>query len=156
MPLITQAPRPTPLPWLAAALTGLPLVALGLALLIGDPRMALLLIAVSVVCTAGIGALFWLALAMVIGLAVLYGADQLARRMLGRPAGIGLFPGIDDRSGGTQPQSRQDQRQQMLQDYVQQRLARQGDSSRLRSDLEEVGWSSAQIEAAFAAIRGRP
>jgi hypothetical protein len=150
MPLFSSVPRPRPLPWIQAALLGLPLVFLGLSLLLGDPSMAGTLILASVICTAGIGGLFWLALALVIGLAVLYAADQMARQG-GRRGGLGLFPQDGEIAGAELSASAQQQRRQMLVGYVFRRRKAAGvDGGRLRQELAEAGWSPAQIEEAFA------
>ena len=147
MPAPPTVPRPTSLPWLTAALTGVPLVLLGLLLLSGSLADVWMLLFLSVLCTAGIGLLFWLGLAMVVGLAVLYVCDQLLRWQ-GRPNGTGLFGG----AGGVAVQH---QRQRMLEHYLARRLALGVDPVRVRQDLIGAGWSEAQLQQAFLALRQR-
>lgn len=141
-----SVPRPMPLPFLEATLLGIPLVALALLLLTGDYRMAVGLVVFSVICTAGIGGAFWLGLALLVGLAVLYAVDQILR-LRGSRHGLGLF----DRK----PREEQRQaRQAVVQRYVARRLATGADPARVRQDLLAAGWEENQLQAAFLSLRG--
>ncbi|MEB3256435.1 MAG: hypothetical protein VKJ05_08625 [Synechococcaceae cyanobacterium] len=135
-----------PLPFLEATLLGIPLVALALVLLTGDYRIVAMLVGISVVCTAGIGGVFWLGLALLVGLAVLYVLDQILR-LRGSRHGLGLF---DRKPQGEQRQARQ----AVVQRYVARRLATGADPARVRQDLLAAGWEENQLQAAFLSLRG--
>jgi hypothetical protein len=143
--MVQPAARRRSLSWTPAILTGLPLVAVGLTLLTGSIVSASQIVFFSVVCTLGIGALFWLGLALVLGLAILYAADQLSR-WRGRPGGLGLFTPAADPAGGAgswvgPPQA--------LSDYAARRLAEGADRERVRRDLLHAGWTAPEVEAAL-------
>jgi hypothetical protein len=116
------------------AAIGLPVLVLGLMLLMRSPADALVLLAVSVVCTLGIGGLLWLALAVLIGwsLRLLWTALRGGRRPPGQAAGPG---------GGGAPA--------VVSRYVEGRLSQGVDPERLRRDLLHQGWSSSQVAAAL-------
>lgn len=146
MPVFAQVPRPRPLPWGAASLVGLLLVSAGLVLLTGSATNAFGLFFLSVVCTAGIGAFFWVGLANVVGMATLYVVDQLLRWRW-RPQGTGLFsPASNVRVLR--------ERQRVLEHYLARRLVQGNDPARVRRDLLEAGWGEAQVEEAFFTVRG--
>ena len=147
MSVSPTVPRPVSLPWLMAALTGVPLLLLGLLLLSGSMSDVWLLLFLSVVCTAGIGLAFWLGLATLLGLAALYVCDQLLRT-LGHPKGTGLFDG----AGGL---AAQHQRQRTLEHYLARRLAMGVDPVRVRQELIGAGWSETQLQQAFLTLRQR-
>lgn len=148
--MVPSAPRHRPsLPWVQAVLVGLPGVVLGLVLLTGSIATAAQILVFSVICTLGIGALFWLGLALVLGLALLYGADQLSR-LRGRSGGLGLFPSPREpavggaASAGGPP---------ALSDYAARRLAEGGDPQRIRRDLLQAGWAAPQVDHALGGGR---
>jgi hypothetical protein len=144
--------RPS-LPWIPAILVGLPLVAVGLALLTGSIGTAAQILVFSVICTLGIGALFWLGLAVVLGLATLYAADQIAR-LRGRPAGLGLFPPHGASPGAAPAVAQPPQGLEALRRYAGRRLAQGGDRERIRHELLRAGWSVPQVEAALRGAGG--
>ncbi len=147
MPAPLSVPRPTPLPLAAAMLIGLPLMVGALALLCGSIANATALLVFSILCTAGIGAVFWLGLSLLLGLVILYGVDQVLR-WRGVPQGTALFsptasvPGLQ-------------RRQRVLEQYLARRLVQGIDPVRARRELLEAGWSEAQLQQAFLAVRGR-
>ncbi|MCP9816891.1 hypothetical protein KBY76_09440 [Synechococcus sp. GreenBA-s] len=132
---------------------GLPLVAVGLALLTGSIATAGQILVFSVICTLGIGALFWLGLALVLGLATLYAADQIAR-LQGRPAGLGLFPPHGALPGAAPAEALPSQGLDTLSRYAARRLAQGGDRERIRHELLRAGWSVPQVEAALRGAGG--
>lgn len=129
-----MAPIPPPLRklhWFQAALVGMPVVLVGLVLLTGSLEAAANLILLSTLCTLGIGGLFW------IGIAALVGAGLLAVVAALRHQPITL--------GG-----RAAAEQQLITAYVQSRRQAGGDEQRIRSDLQRAGWRPAEIETALA------
>ncbi|MFM7549515.1 MAG: hypothetical protein ACKO8I_11740 [Cyanobacteriota bacterium] len=136
-----------------ALLVGIPTVFLGLSLLTGSISDAALLITVSVICTVGIGGLFWLGLAMVLGIALLYVAESLAR-IFWRHEGFGLFPGGGDRSGVSLPAPLRQRRHQVLERYVTRRLEGRSDPVHIRRDLLQAGWSAEQVDGVLQSATG--
>ena len=130
--MVPTAPPTRPLHWFQAALVGLPLVLLGLVVLSGSLQDALNLILFSTLCTLGIGGLFWLGLAALIGTALLAVVAALRQQPI-------TFAG------------RAAAQQQLLAGYVQTRRRSGADEQRIRSDLQRAGWRAAEIENAFAA-----
>ena len=146
MPVFAKVPRPRPLPWGAAGGVGQLLLLVGLMLLTGSVYEPLVLITLSIVCTAGIGLFFWLGLSVVVGMAALYVVDQLLRWRW-RPQGTGLFsPASNVRV--------MRERQRVLEHYLARRLVQGNDPVRVRRDLLEAGWGEAQVEEAFFTVRG--
>lgn len=147
MPAPPTVPRPAALPWELAFLVGIPLVAAGVVVLTGSFSNAAVLVFLSVLCTAGIGSIFWLGLSFVVGLATLYSLDQLLR-WRGHPRGLGVFaPPIG--APGKQ------QRQRVLEHYVARRLAQGGDPARVRQELLQAGWGEPQLQQAFLTLGRR-
>jgi hypothetical protein len=147
MPVFAKVPRPRPLPWGAASLVGLLVVSIALVLLTGSATNAYGLFFLSVVCTAGIGAFFWVGLVNVVGMATLYVVDQLLR-WCWRPQGTGLFS-----SASSVRVLRE--RQRVLEQYLARRLVQGNDPVRVRRELLEAGWGEPQLEEAFLTVRGR-
>lgn len=148
--MVPSAPRHRPsLPWVQAVLVGLPGVVLGLVLLTGSIEASVQILVFSVLCTLGIGALFWLGLALVLGLALLYGADQLSR-LRGRAGGLGLFAPPRHSADGAAVAAAVPR---ALGDYAARRLAQGGDPERIRRDLLRAGWDVPQVERALAGGR---
>jgi hypothetical protein len=116
---------------LQAGLVGLPVVLVGLSLLTGSASSAASLLFFSVVCTFGIGGVFWCGLCFVTGYAVL----TLVRAFRPHPADPPL---------AARP------RQALIAPYVRTRLQKGGDPGLIRGDLRRAGWRSDEIEAGFA------
>lgn len=114
---------------LQAWLVGMPMVLVGLTLLTGSAASAFSLIAFSIVCTLGIGGVFWFGLCFVVGYVVL----TLVRAF--RP------PPTNPSPAG---------RPALIAPYVRTRLQKGGDPSLIRVDLQRAGWPAAEIEAGFA------
>jgi hypothetical protein len=110
-----------------------------LTLMLGSFNRALELLAVSSLCTAGIGAAFWFAVAYVLGAASLYVLVQLIRP-LGWPQPEALRPSFGSGSSHTG-----------LRGYVERRRRAGGDDDHIRADLLRGGWSPSEVEAALAA-----
>jgi hypothetical protein len=118
---------------LQAGLVGLPVVFVGLTLLTGSASSASSLIFLSIVCTLGIGGVFWFGLCFVVGYAVL----TLVRVFLPPPPPA-------DASLAARPH------QALIAPYVRTRLQKGGDPGLIRVDLRRAGWRSDEIEAGFA------
>jgi hypothetical protein len=114
---------------------GVPLVVLWLTLLTGSLEAVLQLLLFSVVCTLGIGGLFWLGLAFGVGFLTLH----LVRLLPG--SGKGAV------TGATQRQRDRD----AVALYVSRRLQQGGDLALIQRDLKQAGWDASQIDAAVAA-----
>lgn len=108
-----------------------------LTLMLGSFNSALQLLAVSTVCTLGIGAAFWLAMAYVLGAASLYVVVQLIRP-LGWSQPKTLRPSFG--AGATST---------ALRTFVERRRRGGGDDDHIRADLLRAGWSSSEVEAAL-------
>ncbi|QPN59864.1 hypothetical protein H8F24_18340 [Synechococcus sp. CBW1002] len=128
-----KAPSLQAVLWLL--LLGLPVLLIGLVVMTGSVGNAAALLFVSVVCTAGIGGVFWLALALLIGWMLNLILPGPLRRPLTLPA-TGSDPMVT-----------------RLTTYAG-RAQQQGMApERIRRDLARGGWSSVQIEAALADSR---
>jgi hypothetical protein len=137
--MVVPAPRPAstaPARALLNLAVGVPLVILGLTLLTGSLEAVLQLLLFSVVCTLGIGGLFWMGLAFGVGFLTLH----LVR----------LLPGVGKGAvTGTAEQRQRDRDAVAL--YVSRRLQQGGDLALIQRDLKRAGWDASQIDAAVAA-----
>jgi len=129
-------------PLLRDVLLGLLLLVVLLTLMLGSFNRALELLALSTVCTLGIGAAFWLAMAYVLGAASLYVLVQLIKP-LGWAQSPALRPSFGSGSSTTG-----------LSTYVERRRRSGGDDAHIRADLLRAGWSPSEVEAALAAGPG--
>ncbi|MCT0225305.1 hypothetical protein [Synechococcus sp. CS-1328] len=128
-----QAPSLQAVLWLL--LLGMPVLLIGLVVMTGSLGNAAGLLFVSVVCTAGIGGVFWLGLALLIGWMLNLILPSPLRRPLTLPT-TGSDPVVT-----------------RLTTYVG-RARQQGMApERIRQDLARGGWSPVQIEAALADSR---
>jgi hypothetical protein len=139
--MVVPVPRPTGASAvLAQALpniaVGVPLVLLWLTLLTGSLEAASQLLLFSVVCTLGIGGLFWLGLAFGVGFLTLHLVRLLAGDGKGAAAGSA---------------ERRQRESDAVAQYVLRRLQQGGDLALIRRDLKQAGWNASQIDAAVAA-----
>jgi hypothetical protein len=119
---------------------GVPLVVLGLSLLTGSLEAAAQLLFFSVICTLGIGGLFWLGLA--------FGVGFLTLHLVGL-----LLPGVG-KGAATGSADRRQRESETVALYVSRRLQQGGDLTLIRRDLRQAGWDTSQIDAAVAAASG--
>lgn len=126
-------------PLLRDVLVGVLLLLMQLALMLGSLQSALELLAVSTVCTLGIGGVFWLAMAYVLGAVSCYVLFHLIRP-LGWPQIQALRPSFGSGSSNSG-----------LRGYVERRRRAGGDDDHIRADLLRGGWSPSEVEAALAA-----
>lgn len=140
-----------------AALVGAPLVLLALTLLCGSFSTAVQVLFWSVVCTVGIGSLFWLGLAFLVGSVLELIVQELRRgartaTASTATASAGAAKEGTDATAVPSPQLSS----RPLGDYVQRRLQAGSDRDHLRSDLQRAGWSDADIAAALNAAAPSP
>ncbi len=129
-------------PLLRDVLVGAPLLLVWLTVLTGSLYNAGAALTMSIVCTLGVGAVFWGLLAWILG-AVTVLLVGLVIRLLG-----GSWPGAS-RHGFSQVTSGP-----VIKAYVARRRQAGGDDDHIRADLLRGGWSAAEVEAALAAGRG--
>lgn len=137
--MVVPVPRPAstaPARALLNIAVGVPLVLLGLTLLTGSLEAVLQLLLFSVVCTLGIGGLFWLGLAFGVGFLTLHLVKLLP--------GVGKGP-----MSGAAVQRQRDS--DAVAGYVSRRLQQGGDLALIRRDLKQAGWDASQIDTAVAA-----
>ena len=126
-------------------LGALPMLLL-LIVLVGSIDHGLEMLALSVLCTFGIGGVFWLALAMLIG-AIL---QLLLPSLRARP---GTKPGRQFPGGTAVPAIRDERVQTLLLEYTFERLQRGSSEAGVRRDLLRSGWSEAQADTALEQAR---
>lgn len=119
-------------------LVGLLLLVPLLAVMTGSLNEALQLLLVSIVCTLGVGGLFWGLIAWGLGMVTLLVLDGVIRSLGGsRPPA--LRPAVG--SGSAQP---------VITTYVRRRRQAGGGDDHIRADLLRGGWPPAEVEAALA------
>lgn len=129
-------------PLLRDVLVGVPLLLAWLTVLTGSLYNAGAMVTMSIICTLGVGAVFWGLLAWILG-AVTVLLLGLVIRLLG-----GSWPGASRHGFNHGPSD------QAITAYVARRRLAGGDDDRIRADLLRGGWSAAEVEAALAAGRG--
>ena len=128
-------------PLLRDVLVGAPLLLVWLTVLTGSLYNAGAALTMSIVCTFGLGAVFWGLLAWILG-AVTVLLLGLVIRLGGGSWPGALHHGFSHRSD------------QVITAYVARRRQAGGDDDHIRADLLRGGWSAAEVEAALAAGRG--
>jgi len=119
---------------------GVPLLLFVLTVMTGSAAAAGNLLLVSLVCTLGVGGVFWGVMAWILGAITVLALDQLIRP-LGGPRLSASWKGLG--SGPSLP---------VIASYVERRRQAGGDDDHIRADLLRGGWSPADVEAALAVV----
>jgi hypothetical protein len=127
---------------LRATLTGLPVLFLLLVTSTGSVSNASSLLLLSVVCTAGIGGLFWLGMAFLLGAAVFLLVAGVAR-MAGWPVPAWLKAGPRTTGGGATVEA--------LGHYADAQLRLGRSSDAIGRDLRRQGWREDEVARALTA-----
>ena len=126
---------------LASLAIGAPVTFLGLILFTGSVENAWMLLMFSVICTLGIGLLFWLPLCWAVGAAIL--------------AFVGLFINIPDRNVEVEKKEKDGPRLRpqgtieiTLTQYIKKSMARGMSDNEIDRRLRRNGWTDAEIQKA--------
>ena len=121
-------------------LVGVPLLVLVLVVMTGSAEAAGNLLFFSILCTLGVGGIFWGLMAWILGTITVLVLDQLMQ-LLGGPR---LLASVQGAVNGLPPS--------VLTGYVERRRQMGGDDDHIRADLLRGGWSPADVEAALAVV----
>ena len=121
---------------------GLLITFVGLSIMLGGLGAAAGLVAMSVICTAGIGLAFWAGIAWILGWFTLL---------------VVVFPffASDEEQGNSDTEDRRDGAQTALIGYIQRSRAANATESQITNRLISQGWSETDIEQAYRAARGQ-
>ncbi len=121
-----------------ASLVGFPIVIFITIILAGGIQNAFLMMALSVICTMGVGGVFWWGAAWVVGRSLLAIYD-LAKGTEQQPALVAVSADLSAE-------------QQALVDYIRRSLNANASESQIKTRLRAKGWSDGDIEAAYQQI----
>ena len=128
-----------------AIILGLPIVFLSLAMMTGSLINAASLLAFSIICTLGIGLVFWLLIAWIVGWIILSGVVPLFKQM---------FPSVGQGNSANE-EDRWEGGEAALKGYIQRSVAANATESQITNRLISQGWSETEIEQAYQAVRGQ-